>query len=84
MTSIAFYDHRADPAVNATASEAIEYINQLFRENARPSFCLQTICFWSAQAVAPDVGLARQLEMARLAQAQVRDVMARLQHVVAA
>lgn len=82
MTS--FYDARAGQAVNDTAAEAIEMVNQLLREHGRPQIILAEICFWSARKVAPDVGLVKHLEMARLAKAQVLDVMARLQHAVAA
>ncbi len=73
-----FYDSRCEPAVNETAAAAIDFINQLHREQARPEYDLATVCFWSAQAVAPDAGLARQLEMARLAKGQVMDVIERL------
>lgn len=82
MTS--FFDARCEPAINEVADQAVEMINQLFRESARPRFDLAQICFWAAQAVAPDAGLPRQLEMGRLAQQQVRDVMNRLCDTVAA
>jgi microcystin degradation protein MlrC len=80
----AFYDARAEQAVNDTAAEAVEMFNQLLREDGRPEIILAEICFWSAQKVAPDAGLARQLEMARLAKGQVLDVIERLRFAVAA
>jgi hypothetical protein len=82
--TVAFYDRRCEPAINAVADQAIGTINQLYRGSARPRFDLAEICFWSAQAIAPDACLARQLEMARLAKVQVMDVMERLQQAVAA
>lgn len=84
MTACSFYDARAEQPVNETAAHAIDFINQLAREQSRPRFDLSEICFWSAQAVAADAGLQRHLEMARLAAMQVRDVMARLRDCEAA
>lgn len=82
MTACSFYDARAEQAVNDTAAVAVDFINQLHRENARPSYDLAEICFWSAQAVAPNAGFARHLEMARLAKGQVLDVIERLRFTV--
>ena len=80
----AFYDHRAEQAINQTASEALGFVNQLYRESARPEFDWSEVCFWAAQSVAPDAGLARQLQMARLAKVQVMEVMQALHRTVAA
>lgn len=82
--TVAFYDARCEQAVNETASHALETINQMHRESNRPRYDLAEICFWSAQSVAPDAGLSRQLEMARLAKGQVLDVIERLRFTVAA
>jgi hypothetical protein len=82
--TVAFYDARAEQEVNETASVALDYINRMHRETDRPSYVLAEICFWSAQEVAPDAGLARHLEMARLAKLQLMDVIERLRFAVAA
>lgn len=82
MTS--FYDFRCEQQINETAAEAVETYNQLIREQSRPDIILAEICFWSAQKVAPNAGLARHLEMARLAKGQVLDVIETLRHAVAA
>lgn len=84
MTAPAFYDFRCEQAVNDTAALTVDFINQLHRESARPRYVLEDVCFQSAQAVAPDAGLARHLEMARLAKGQVLDVIERLRFTVAA
>lgn len=84
MTTCSFYDYRAEPAVNQTAAAALDFINTLCREQARPRYDLAEICFQSAQSVAPDAGLSRHLEMARLAKGQVLDVIERLRFAVAA
>ena len=82
--TVTFYDDRAEQAINETAAAAVDYINALHRESPRPSYNLAEVAFWAAQSVAPDVGLARQLEMARLAKGQVLDVIERLRFTVAA
>jgi hypothetical protein len=82
--TVAFYDARAEQAVNETASVALDYINRLYRENSRPSFHLAEVCFRAARHVAPDAELRLHLEMARLAQSQVRQVVSDLRECVAA
>jgi hypothetical protein len=79
-----FYDCRAETYVNAVADVVVDVINDMHRNNPRPSYDLSEVAFWSAQAVAPDAGLQRHLEMARLAKGQVLDVIERLRFTVAA
>jgi hypothetical protein len=80
----AFYDFRCEQQINEVASAALDFVNQLCRENSRPTFDWSEVCFWCAQSVAPDAGLPRQLAMARLAKGQVLDVIERLRFTVAA